>query len=135
KDDEPARYTETYNKAKEVEKITADFYNYLGELKVDATKGFELDPETKKLPYEQMDKGQNIDYGWFEKDGLSAKGKEIIERFAKYRSDFKAIVADDAKFQILQQNIDKKFNTNPVKNKDNQQIEYLDYHFKGYPAV
>jgi len=133
--DEPAKYGQPFDRAQKVQALSTDFYNYLETLKKDAIKGFEVDPETKKLPFEQMDKGQNIDYGWFEKDGLSAKGKEIIDRFAKYRNDFKAIVADDAKFQILQQNIDKKFNTNPVKNKDNQQIEYLDYHFKGYPAV
>ena len=134
-EDEPARYTEPYEKALKVQKLTTEFYGYIGSLKGDATKGFTNDPETKKLPYEQMDKGQEIDYGWFEKDGLSTKGKEIIARFEKYRADFKAIVADDATFQILQQSIDKKFSTNPVKNKDKQDIPYLDYHFKGYPAV
>lgn len=133
--DEPAKYQIPFERAVKVQKLSTEFYNYLGSLKGDATKGFTNDPETKKLPYEQMDKGQEIDYGWFEKDGLSAKGKEIIARFEKYRADFKAIVADDATFQILQQSIDKKFSTNPVKNKDKQDIPYLDYHFKGYPAV
>ena len=134
-EDEPARYTEPYEKALKVQKLTTEFYKYLGSLKGDATKGFTNDPETGKLPYEQMDKGQEIDYGWFEKDGLSAKGKEIIARFEKYRNDFKAIVGNDVTYKFLLENIDKKFNTNPVKNKDKQDIEYLDYHFKGYPAV
>lgn len=134
-EDEPARYTEPYEKALKVQKLTTEFYNYIGSLKGDATKGFTNDPETNKLPYEQMDKGQEIDYGWFEKDGLSAKGKEIIVRFEKYRNDFKAIVGNDVTYKFLLENIDKKFNTNPVKNKDKQDIEYLDYHFKGYPAV
>lgn len=134
-EDEPARYTEPYEKALKVQKLTTEFYNYLSSLKGDATKGFINDPETNKLPYEQMDKGQEIDYGWFEKDGLSAKGKEIIARFEKYRNDFKAIVGNDVTYKFLLENIDKKFNTNPVKNKDKQDIEYLDYHFKGYPAV
>ncbi len=134
-EDEPARYTEPYEKALKVQKLTTEFYNYIGSLKGDATKGFTNDPETNKLPYEQMDKGQEIDYGWFQKDGLSAKGKEIIARFKKYRNDFKAIVGNDVTYKFLLENIDKKFNTNPVKNKDKQDIEYLDYHFKGYPAV
>lgn len=133
--DEPARYTEPYQMAQKVQKLSNEFYNYIGSLKVDATKGFINDPVTNKLPYEQMDKGQEIDYGWFEKDGLSAKGKEIEARFAKYRADFKAIIGNDVKYKFLIENIDAKFNTNPVKNKDNQDIEYLDYHFKGYPAV
>jgi len=134
-EDEPARYTEPYEKALKVQKLTTEFYNYIGSLKGDATKGFTNDPETNKLPYEQMDKGQEIDYGWFEKDGLSAKGKEIVSRFEKYRNDFKAIIGNDVTYKFLLENIDKKFNTNPVKNKDKQDVEYLDYHFKGYPAV
>lgn len=134
-EDEPARYTEPYEKALKVQKLSNEFYAYVGSLKSDATKGFTNDPVTNKLPYEQMDKGQEIDYGWFEKDGLSAKGKEIIARFEKYRNEFKAIVGTDVKYKYLFEDIDKKFNTNPVKNKDKQDIEYLDYHFKGYPAV
>jgi len=134
-EDEPARYTEPYEKALKVQKLTTEFYGYIGSLKGDATKGFTNDPETNKLPYEQMDKGQEIDYGWFEKDGLSAKGKEIVSRFEKYRNDFKAIIGNDVTYKFLLENIDKKFNTNPVKNKDKQDVEYLDYHFKGYPAV
>ena len=133
--DEPAKYSEPYNLAQKVQKLSNEFYAYLGSLKGDATQGFEIDPVTNKLPYEQMDKGQTIDYGWFEKDGLSAKGKEIVARFEKYRADFKAIVGTDAKYKFLQDNIDKKFNTNPVKNKDGQDIAYLQYHFQGYPAV
>ncbi|SEH78801.1 gliding motility-associated protein GldM [Paenimyroides aquimaris] len=133
--DEPEKYGKAFDRAKEVQKLSNEFYAYLESLKADATKGFKLDPETGDWPFEQMDKGQGIDYGWFEGDGLSAKGKEIKDQFAKYRSDFKAIVADDTKFQILQQSIDDKFNTEDVKNKDNKTIEYLDYHFKGYPAV
>lgn len=133
--DEPEKYGKPYQMAQQVQKLSNDFYTYIESLKKDATKGFELDPDTGKLPYEQMDKGQEIDYGWFEKDGLSAKGKEIVARFEKYRKDFKAIVADDTQYGFLQQNIDKKFNTNPVKTKDGQDKEYLDYHFKGYPAV
>jgi hypothetical protein len=33
-------------------------------LKAEVLKGFEVDPETGKLPYEEMDKGDNID-DWF----------------------------------------------------------------------
>ncbi|UUV21926.1 type IX secretion system motor protein PorM/GldM [Paenimyroides aestuarii] len=134
-EDEPARYTDPYEKAKQVEKLSTEFYNYIGSLKSDATKGFEIDSETNKLPYEQMDKGQTIDYGWFEGEGLSAKGKEIMGRIAKYKSDFKAIVGNDVKYKFLVDDIEKRFNTSDVKNKDGKDIPYLDYHFKGYPAV
>ncbi len=133
--DEPEKYGQPFEMAKKVQALSNEFYSYIGSLKGDATKGFVNDPVTNKLPYEQMDKGQEIDYGWFEKDGLSAKGQEIVGRFEKFRKDFKDIVSDDTKYGFLQKNIDKKFATNPVKNKDGKDIPYLDYHFKGYPAV
>jgi len=133
--DEPARYTEPYQMAQKVQKLSNEFYAFIEELKTEATKGFNNDPETKKLPYEQMDKGQGIDYGWFEGDGLTTRGKAIMERFQKYREDFKAIVKGDTKYKFLLEHVDEKFSTNDVKNKDGQEIPYLDYHFKGYPAV
>lgn len=133
--DEPARYTEPYQMAQKVQKLSNEFYSFIEELKTEATKGFNNDPETKKLPYEQMDKGQGIDYGWFEGDGLTTRGKVIMERFQKYREDFKAIVKGDTKYKFLVEHIEEKFSTNDVKNKDGQEIPYLDYHFKGYPAV
>lgn len=134
--DEPARYTVPYEMAQKVKKLSNDFYNYIeNDLKKDAVDGFKLDTETNKLPYEQMDKGQGIDFKWFEGDGLSPKGKEIMERFQKYREDFKAIIKSDATYKFLVEHIDDKFKTDKVKNKDKQEIPFLDYHFKGYPAV
>jgi len=134
-EDEPAKYATSYEMAQKVQKLSNEFFSYLATLKGDATKGFEIDEETGKLPYEQMVKGEGIDYGWFEKDGLSAKGKEIVGRFEKYRNDFKAIVGTDVKYKFLLENIDKKFSSKPVKNKDGKDIEYLEYHFKGFPAI
>lgn len=37
---------------------------YIATLKTDVLKGFTVDSETGKLPYENMDKGDNID-NWF----------------------------------------------------------------------
>ena len=133
--DEPARFAEPYGLAQKVQKLSDEFFGYIEELKGDAAKGFEIDPETGKLPYELMAKGQGIDYGWFEKDGYSARGNEIIERFKKYRNDFKTIVGNDVKYKFLIEDIDSKFSTNDVPNKDGQPIPFLEYHFKGFPAV
>jgi len=134
-EDEPARYTEPYEKAKQVQKLSNEFFTYIGSLKDDAATGFEIDPETKKLPYEQMTKGLGIDEGWFEGDGYSAKGNEIIARFKKYRDDFKTILGNDVKYKFLVDDIESKMNTNDVKNVDNQDIPFLTYHFRGFPAV
>lgn len=137
--DEPARYTQPYETAKQIRSLSNEFFGYIGELKADATEGFEPDPETGKYPYESMGKGAGIDYGWFDKDGYSEKGNEIIARFQKYRNDFKAIIGEgtenDTKYKFLFDKLDEKFSTEDVKNKDGQPRPYLEYHFKGFPAV
>ncbi len=134
-EDEPARYREPYEMAQSVQKLSNEFYAYIGSLKEDAVTGFEVDSETGKLPYEQMSKGAGIDESWFAGDGYSAKGNEIIARFKKYRDDFKTILGNDVKYKFLVDDIESKMNTNDVKNVDNQDIPFLIYHFRGFPAV
>ncbi|HRM13351.1 MAG TPA: gliding motility protein GldM, partial [Flavobacterium sp.] len=60
--------------AHKVEAITKSFYDYIENIKSEVLKGTEVDPETGKLPYEAMDKGDNIDNLWFSPSGYSAKG-------------------------------------------------------------
>ena len=120
--------------AHKVEGITKDFYAYIGTLKTDVVKGFEVDKETGKLPYEAMDKGDNID-GWFKGEGYSAKGTEIISKIEKYKADIKAALGTDKKYSAIVAEIEKKFDVSDVKNKDGVKDKYLSYHFKGFPAV
>jgi hypothetical protein len=45
-------------------KLLQNSFMIISEPKAEVLKGFEVDPETGKLPYEEMDKGDNID-DWF----------------------------------------------------------------------
>ena len=121
--------------AHKVEEITKNFYNYIGKIKSDVLVGTEVDPETGKLPYEAMDKGDNIDNLWFSPNGYSAKGKEVIATVEKYKADMKAALGDNKKLASIVAEINSKFDLSKVKNKDGIAIDYLDYHFKGFPAV
>ncbi|MCV9926651.1 gliding motility protein GldM [Flavobacterium sp. LS1R49] len=119
--------------AHKVETITKEFYDYIGTLKGDVLKGFEVDKATGKLPYESMDKGDNID-NWFTGEGYTAKGNEIIAKIDKYKADMKAALTDK-KYSAILAEIENKFNTSDVKNKEGLKDKYLAYHFKGFPAV
>ena len=119
--------------AHKVETTSKEFYAYIGSLKGDVLKGFETDKETGKLPYESMDKGDNID-NWFTGEGYTAKGKDIISKIEKYKSDMKAALADK-KYAAIVAEIEKKFDVSDVKNKEGLKDKYLAYHFKGFPAV
>jgi gliding motility-associated protein GldM len=121
--------------AHKVEAITKNFYDYIGKIKSEVLIGTEVDPETGKLPYEAMDKGDNIDHLWFSPAGYSARGKEVIATIEKYKSDMKLALGSNKKLAPILSEVDTKFNLADVKNKDGVPIDYLDYHFKGFPAV
>ncbi|MFD2910016.1 gliding motility protein GldM [Flavobacterium ardleyense] len=132
--DEPAQYGESARKAVEVAKISKEFTAFLETAKVEATKGFEIDKETGKLPFEAMDKSV-IDDKWFQGDGYSARGTEIVSKIDKYVADIKKVIGVDVKYVNYIKEVEKKFSTADIVNKDGIKVKYLDYKAKGFPAV
>ena len=132
---EDAHFVQAAAEANKVAEISKEFYEFIGTLKADATEGVELDEETGKLPYEAMDKGPAIDEGWFEGDGYSSKGKEIVSHFSKYVADMKTAVGNNSKLKGVIDEISSKFSTADVKDGEGVTKMYLDYHFKGFPAI
>jgi gliding motility-associated protein GldM len=121
-------------KANELQKITKDFYSYLDGIKGEVLKGTETD-EMGKLPYEQMDKGDNLDNLWFSPKGYSPKGQEVVAKFEGFKNDVSKILGNENKYKAILNEIISKFSTEDVTNKDGQKVKFLDYHFKGFPAV
>ena len=120
--------------AHKVKVITDNFFNYINTLKEQATKGYEVDPETGKLPYEEMDKGDNVD-DWFIGEGYTKKGNEIIAAINQYKADIKSTLGTEKKYAGVIKEVEEKFNISDVKNKDGIEEKYLSYHFKGFPAI
>ncbi|MCZ8168681.1 MAG: gliding motility protein GldM [Flavobacterium sp.] len=131
---ENANFKVALDQATRVKEISKTFYDYLETVKGDITKDFKLDEKTGKLPYEAMDKS-NIDEVWFKGDGYSLKGNEIVGAFAKYLSDMKAVLGENVKLTPIVREIDTKFGTKDVKDGEGVTKKYLDYHFKGFPAI
>ena len=70
-------------------KIASDkLYAYLETLKVELLRegGYEVDPETGKLPFEAMDKTDILDEAWFTGDGLTKKGQEVMDKLKNISS-------------------------------------------------
>jgi gliding motility-associated protein GldM len=120
--------------AHNVKTITDNFFNYIASLKSQAAAGFEIDPETGNLPYEDMDKGDNID-DWFTGEGYSAKGNEVVAAINKYKADMKSVLGTDVKYASIVKEVESKFDLSDVKNKEGLSDKYLSYHFKGFPAI
>ena len=120
--------------AHKVESVTKSFYAYVETLKKQVLEGVEVDPETGKLPYEAMDKGESID-NWFTGEGYTSKGNEIIAKVEKFKADMKVALGSEKKYSVILAEINKKFDVSDVANKEGLKDKYLAYHFKGFPSV
>ena len=136
-EEKPKEFAVAANKAEQVTQLSNKFYLYLEGVKRDIIKGggFEVDPETGQLPFDQMDKGDYIDEKWFSGDRLSKDGQAVMEAINKYKADVKKVVGNDVKYSKALENFEKKFNTDNIKAKDGANKLWLDYHFKGFPAI
>jgi len=130
--DDPTRFMEPKRKADEVAKISKTFYDYLAGVKSGIEAGFPK--EGGKLPYEAMDKS-TIDELWFAGDGYSPKGKEIVAKFEEYKNGLKRVLGEGATFQPILKEVEEKFSTADIKDKEGVKKKYLDYHFKGFPSI
>ncbi|GAB3711273.1 gliding motility protein GldM [Flavobacterium koreense] len=119
--------------AHKVEAATKKFYDFVGTLKAEVLKGVES--EGGKLPYEAMDKADNLDHSWFTGDGYTKRGNEVISAIETFKSEINSALGGEKKYASILKEITGKFDVAPVTNKEGVKIKYLDYHFKGFPAI
>jgi len=119
--------------AHKVEAATKKFYDFVGTLKAEVLKGVES--EGGKLPYEAMDKADNLDHSWFTGDGYTKRGNEVISAIETFKSEINSALGGEKKYAAILKEITGKFDVAPVTNKEGVKIKYLDYHFKGFPAI
>ena len=118
-------------------KIASDkFYKYIESLKRDLIKEgkYSLD-EKGKLPFEAMDKTDILDEAWFTGDRLTKKGDEVMAKINEYKKAINDILSTDESYRGRAVAFEKTFNTNKVENKDGKKIDWLNYHFQGFPAI
>ena len=118
-DEKPEEFAAANEKAKQISIISDEFYKFLDDVKAkDIVKlgGYEM--EAGELPYEEMDKGDKLDEHWFTGDRLTKRGQEIVDRIEKYKSDIKAVIPKEGKWQPVITSFEERFSTNKVENKD-----------------
>ncbi|WP_438966248.1 gliding motility protein GldM [Flavobacterium sp.] len=119
--------------AHKVEAATKKFYDFVATLKAEVLTGVE--PEDGKLPYESMDKADNLDNSWFQGEGYTKRGQEVITAIETFKSEVKAALGDEKKYAPVLKEILGKFDLSDVANKEGLKDKYLNYHFKGFPAI
>ena len=136
-DEKPEEFAIAANKAQQINIISDEFYNYIETLKRDLLKagGYEIVPETGKLPFEAMDKTDILDEMWFTGDRVTKAGAAVLARIEQYKSDVKDVLGNDVKYKKAVERFEKRFSTEKVTNKDGKKIDWLDYNYKGFPAI
>lgn len=128
--DQPEKYKPLKLKADQIDKLAHDFDSYLTELKGKMTAKIE-DP----TDYEIMDKGDYLDQNFFKGDKIKEEGQEFLAHMKKFREGVAKVLSDEKGMESVIKEVNNKFNTDPVKNRDGVKVDWLDYHYKGFPLV
>jgi len=116
-----------------VEAAKKKFYSFVETIKAEVLTGVE--PEEGKLPYEAMDKADNLDNSWFTGEGYTKRGNEVVGAIETFKAEMKAALGNEKKYSAILNEVTKKFDLADVANKEGIKIKFLDYHFKGFPAI
>ena len=125
--EQAAKFAEPNKKAQKIKGYSADFYNYIGQLK----DSLLVDVEDVK-DYEVMDKTDVLDAYFFEGDGYTEKGQEFINRVDAYRTNVLGVVGADSKYAP---SIKERFSTDSVINRDDIKVAWLKARYEGFPMV
>ena len=128
--DQPEKYKPLRDQAAQISGFANAFNSYLTDLKGKMTEKLE-DP----TDYEIMDKGDFLDQYWFKGDKLKPEGEAFLAEIAKFRNGVGAVLATNPDMTGIAKDVADKFATDPVVNRDNNTMEWLDYHYKGFPLV
>lgn len=128
--EQPDKYGPLQEKAEQIDALAKDLDAYLTNLKGQMTSS--LDDVTD---YEIMDKADFLDNYMFKGDKLKPEGEAFLNNIAKFRDGVVEILNGDPRFTEIAADVKKKFSTDPVTNSEGNVLEWLDYHYKGFPLV
>ena len=127
---QPEKYKPLKAKADQIDALAHSFDAYLEELKVNMTA--KIDDPTD---YEIMDKGDYLDEHFFKGDKIKEDGQAFLNHMKTFREGVAKILSDEKGMESVIKEVNDKFSTEPVKNRDGVEVDLLDYHYKGFPLV
>ncbi len=129
-EEQPEKYRPLKAQADQISVLANDFNAYLDDLKSKMTAKLK-DPKD----YETMDKGDYLDNNFFIGDKLKPEGQEFLNQIAKFRDGVVSVLDNNPDMASISKDVKAKFSTDPVKNRDGNTLNWLDYHYKGFPLV
>ncbi|MEK6153418.1 gliding motility protein GldM [Flavobacteriaceae bacterium 3-367] len=128
----PEKYSELYEKAKQIKELSQGYFDYLEDLKGKMTKDIE-DP----TDYQVMDKSDYLDQKFFQGDNLAPEGKKFLKNITDYRDQVIAILPE--KMTEVKASVKAKFQTGDANGKeerrDGTKVDWINYHYEGFPLI
>ncbi|CAM1363081.1 conserved hypothetical protein [Tenacibaculum litopenaei] len=120
-----------YDQAKRVNEASNEFFSYLAGLKGKMSE--DIAPEDEKN-YESQKGSNKVDELLFAGDKFTPEGDKFVAEINKYNKALKEVLGDSISTTLLT-NIDKRFNTNPDKSAEGQDIPWLKSRYEGMPLI
>ena len=128
--EQPEQYASVKQKADRVSEISDELDTYLADLKSQMMGT--LKPEEAD-DYEVQDKPDFLDRRFFQGDKLKPEGQEFLDKINEYRTEMLAVLGGD--YPDIESSIRANFSTDPVERRDGKEIDWLNYHYEGFPLV
>ena len=130
--EQPEQYRSVKEKADQIAVISNEFNAYLEGMKNDMMS--KIKPEDTEN-YETQDRSDELDQKLFNGDKYTPAGQEFLDQINKYKNGVIAVMGDDPRYKSIVADVTKKFETEPVKRNDGVTVNWLNYHYEGFPMV
>ncbi|CAM1373448.1 type IX secretion system motor protein PorM/GldM [Tenacibaculum xiamenense] len=129
--EQPEKFGELNKKAQQISELSNGFFDYLSSLK---DKMSEDIADEDKTNYESQKSPDKVDELLFSGEKFTEEGNKFVAEINNYNTKLKGILGEKASAEILK-NVDKRFNTNPDKSAEGQDIPWLKGRYEGMPLI
>ncbi len=127
-DEQPKKFEPLKAKADKIDELSQNLNSYIDNLKSELMSDVE-DPRD----YETMDRSDQLDNKFFKGGKVSEQGQEFVNAIDSYRQGVLAVLGDD--YNQISKAVSEEFSTQPVKDREGVEKDWLDYNYQGFPLV
>ncbi|WP_442265372.1 gliding motility protein GldM [Tenacibaculum sp. ZS6-P6] len=124
--EQPLQFEKAKEKTDALKAQADSFYAYLEDLKGKMTSDLK-----DKKDYETMDKSKFLDELFFVSGTITPAGKEFVSKMDEFKKASLEVLGETELSGV----VSSRFSTDPVKNKDGKQLNWLNYHYEGFPLI
>ena len=130
----PAQFAEINEQSKQIKAISDEMYNYVQGLKDGLEKAIgQSDKKVNEKDYQAMDKSDYTDHLFFAEG--ATEGKKFVDNIKNYREALLKVLGDNPAYAEIAKKVKENFNTDTVKDRDGNTVQWLNFNFEGFPYI